>query len=424
MNDTRPIDRNRADIIKELYLCALEELQNGKPADQTLRHIFKVRKQYGSKDRRLYANAVFSAFRWLGWSRDRSAEQQLAIGALCDGLMSEPALQILFEEAFKTTSIPINDHASLSEKADLLGTLFQTPAPLIADVLPAWVIDQFHRVPSPRPVEALIESIQSRPPTWFRVPAEQHVTLENTLKNKGITYHCNPEFLGSFACDQSIPLQQLSEDTGIPVEIQDLASQCVIRFCTARPNQSWWDVCAGAGGKTLLLAEQIPGGNILATDRRPIVNRELSRRAKRMGIGQIQTRQWDARAVLPSRDRFDGVLVDAPCSGIGTWSRNPDARWRTAANEPQQKSKIQSQLLDASSDLVRAGGMLVYAVCTLTTTETVDVVSRFLDQHKDFDLSPVPHPLTKEPTRGDAWIWPWMGPCNAMYIARFQRKRK
>lgn len=423
MNNIRPIDRNRASIILELYQTATSELENGKPADQTLRHLYKMRKQYGSKDRRLYSNAVFSAFRWLGWSQTLSPKHQIAVGACCDGLLTEPALQYLFKEAFESDFREIDEKASLSKKAMLIGEISGTPTPSFFDLVPEWAIDNFNGLSSPKPVEQLIETIQTRPPTWFRVPAKQHAALQATLEQKGIAYRSHPDFPGTFASGQSVPLQQLSQETGLPVEIQDLASQCVIRFCTPQGHQSWWDVCAGAGGKTLLLAEQIPDGNILATDRRPIVNRELARRAKRMGIHNIQTRQWDARAVLPSKERYDGVLVDAPCSGIGTWSRNPDARWRTSANEPEKKAKVQYQLLEASSDLVKAGGMLVYAVCTLTKKETSDVVSRFLEKHSDFDLSPAPHPLTKEQTRGDAWIWPWMGPCNGMYIARLQRKR-
>jgi 16S rRNA (cytosine967-C5)-methyltransferase len=162
-------------------------------------------------------------------------------------------------------------------------------------------------------------------------------------------------------------------------------------------------------------------GFVLATDPRASSLAELRRRTKATRVGHIVARKANVVADAVDDEPFDGVLVDAPCSGLGTWNRNPDARWRMTADGVRKHAKLQKQLLSASAKGVRPEGTLVYAVCTLTNDETTEVVAHFLDQHKDFQLEPFSHPLSREKTDGTAWIWPWMGPCNGMFVARFRK---
>jgi 16S rRNA (cytosine967-C5)-methyltransferase len=115
------------------------------------------------------------------------------------------------------------------------------------------------------------------------------------------------------------------------------------------------------------------------------------------------------------------VLVDAPCSGIGTWNRNPDMRWRTAAADVAAKAAVQREVLARAARGVRPGGVLVYAVCTVTAAETTDVAGGFGRSHPDFAAEPVAHPLTGERQVGVFWIWPWDGPCDGMFCARWRR---
>ncbi|MDP4031616.1 MAG: RsmB/NOP family class I SAM-dependent RNA methyltransferase, partial [Pseudorhodobacter sp.] len=190
-------------------------------------------------------------------------------------------------------------------------------------------------------------------------------------------------------------------------------------------GEHWWDVCAGAGGKSLHLADLMEQqGTLLATDVRPGSLDALRQRARDRRRNMIVCRIWDGTRDPATGQCFDGVLIDAPCSGIGTWARNPDARWRTLERDIAQRSgqgRIQQQLLLAGADKVQPGGHLVYAVCTLTEAETRGVISRFLGAHADFKLEPTPHPLTGRPTSGEVWIWPWEADSNGMFIARMQR---
>src|SRR5690606_3438216 len=124
-------------------------------------------------------------------------------------------------------------------------------------------------------------------------------------------------------------LARLERAWGRPIQVQDLASQMVVKVCGARTGERWWDTCSGSGGKALGLAET--AHRVLATDTRASILRNLEQRARAHGVyDRIACRVMDVARDQPGDQHFDGVLVDAPCSGLGTWPRNPDARWRTS----------------------------------------------------------------------------------------------
>jgi 16S rRNA (cytosine967-C5)-methyltransferase len=118
---------------------------------------------------------------------------------------------------------------------------------------------------------------------------------------------------------------------------------------------------------------------------------------------------------------FDGVLVDAPCSALGTWRRNPDARWTLDRQAIPRLAELQAQLLRAAAAGVKPGGTLVYSVCTLTPAETTGVVRPFLAERPEFQLDPFPHPLSGAPTDGTMLIWPQESDNDAMFVARMIR---
>ncbi|HMB02774.1 MAG TPA: RsmB/NOP family class I SAM-dependent RNA methyltransferase, partial [Isosphaeraceae bacterium] len=180
--------------------------------------------------------------------------------------------------------------------------------------------------------------------------------------------------------------------------------------------------CAGAGGKALHLAALMRGkGVVVATDTHPGRLKETVRRARRSPFRNLTTKEWDGRHVAGKPRSFDGVLVDAPCSAIGTWRRNPDARWTLDRQAIPRLVELQRDLLRAASAGVRPGGTLVYSVCTLTPAETLGVVRAFLDDRPEFQLDPFPHPLTDVPTDGTLLIWPQDADTDAMFIARMVR---
>jgi 16S rRNA (cytosine967-C5)-methyltransferase len=160
---------------------------------------------------------------------------------------------------------------------------------------------------------------------------------------------------------------------------------------------------------------------VLATDIRVPALKELKKRARKYGIRGIRTQPHNVVLDEPFSKTFDGVLIDAPCSGWGTWPRNPDARWRSSKRDVVQCANRQLKILNNATWCVKPGGVLVYAVCTIARPETEEVIMNFLDANPTFKLDPFAHPLTGEATHGQIQIWPWDGPGDGMFIARFIR---
>jgi 16S rRNA (cytosine967-C5)-methyltransferase len=370
--------RKLAELAPVIVKQVADAVAAGHPADSTLSNHFRSHHELGSRDRRFLSNVVFSFFRWRGWTRDLDMGPALVLSHQLDAVEIHPAIAIL---ADKSDLQPLAG-LSLEEKAAAVD------GARIDDLVPAWFREILYE-PDIH-LRKCIEAFQKRPPTWLRV------TNQSFFPTPLAKPH--PTIPGAWSVTGSPPLADPH------VEIQDIASQSVGLICAPKAGESWWDVCAGSGGKSLHLADLMGNqGLILATDIRESALEELRRRAKRACVNIIKTRV----AGSPANEKFAGVLVDAPCSGIGTWSRNPDARWRTSADDVRNRARVQAELLRQAAEKVRTGGCLVYSVCTITSAETVDIIEPFLRERKDFTLDTAPH-----------WIWPWDGPCDGMFVAR------
>ncbi len=162
-------------------------------------------------------------------------------------------------------------------------------------------------------------------------------------------------------------------------------------------------------------------GLVVATDVNESKLKETVRRARRSPFRNVTTKVWDGKRVAGKPGSFDGVLVDAPCSAIGTWRRNPDARWTLDREAIARLAELQGQLLRAAAAGVKKGGSLVYSVCTLTPAETTGVIRPFLAERPDFRLDPFPHPLTGVATDGTTLLWPQEADNDAMFVASMVR---
>jgi 16S rRNA (cytosine967-C5)-methyltransferase len=167
--------------------------------------------------------------------------------------------------------------------------------------------------------------------------------------------------------------------------VQDEASQLVGEFVGAAPGERILDACASPGGKTTQMAAAVEGrGTIVAADVRGRRLDLLSRTVAESGAQHVLVVQADARALPPFRDVFDAVLVDAPCSGLGTLRRDPDIRWRRAEADLAALAGVQREMLDQLATVVRPGGRLIYSTCSSEPEENDAVVTAFLDAHSDF----------------------------------------
>jgi 16S rRNA (cytosine967-C5)-methyltransferase len=173
-------------------------------------------------------------------------------------------------------------------------------------------------------------------------------------------------------------------------EVQDAGSQVAALMTAAQPGQQVADICAGAGGKTLALAAQMANrGQIHAYDADRHRLRPIFERLKRAGARNVQVIPADEPQRLAALGQgMDVVLVDAPCSGSGSWRRRPDAKWRLTPEALERRLAEQTKALDQGAPLVKPGGRLVYVTCSVLPQENADQVAAFLARHGDFSLVP------------------------------------
>jgi len=192
---------------------------------------------------------------------------------------------------------------------------------------------------------------------------------------------------------ERIPLATLDAFREGLIEVQDEGSQVAALLADARPGMRVVDFCAGAGGKTLALAAQMENrGHLIACDISATRLERATQRLRRAGASIVQR-----RAITSHRDKwvkrhaatFDRVFVDAPCTGIGTWRRNPDAKWRLRPEDVAELAALQADILDSAQRLVKPGGRLIYATCSLLREENEAQVEHFLETHAEFSVVPI-----------------------------------
>jgi 16S rRNA (cytosine967-C5)-methyltransferase len=207
-------------------------------------------------------------------------------------------------------------------------------------------------------------------------------------------------------------------------ELQDISSQAVGFVCAPEPRQTWWDACAGEGGKLLHLSDLMRNqGLIWASDRAEWRLRRLKRRTARARVFNYRSALWDGGPKLPTKGKFDGVLIDAPCTGTGTWQRNPHARWTLLPSDVKELKKVQLDLLTHAANAVKPGGKIIYSVCSLARSETSDVVKEFEKLKLGFAPVQVRNPLADSASAvGAISLWPQDYDGNGMFIAAWIRE--
>lgn len=393
----------------------------GDPADQFLKAHFRAHRNFGARTRRTISNTVFAFFRWRGVlcpadaAPDYTRATALAYGLAVDA--PEEWIKPWWAEQWPDTPMP----AGVASGGLAAQIKFLQAAGCGPCTREQWVPDWVAQLPVPW-IDRFIDSLQERPPTWLRFrQGEREAGLVQCAAHATCRPH--PHLTPAAAIDRALSREQYDKAGPYPFEFQDLASQCVGAVAAPRPGETWWDACAGAGGKTLQLADSMQNqGMIWATEPRRELWRSFAHRARRAGCeAMIQPQHGNALQLTPP-EPVDGVLVDAPCSGLGLWSRQPDARWRMSQKRMQQLARRQARLLAHVAPYIKPGGHLVYAVCTITPEETTAHTDAWTAQQPEFDPAELTHPLTGETTSSPLWIHPWEGPCGAMFIAKWRKR--
>jgi 16S rRNA (cytosine967-C5)-methyltransferase len=356
------------------------------PADGVLRTELRTQRGLSRESGAQISRAVFAYFRWRGWlDHQCSMREQI-----------EHAVDLA--ERYATRPESFSD------------------AELIARAVPGWLPTVME------PVLAWLRALQEEPRLWLRARRGQGRALARRLG------HCRTFGEGPMADTLEYQgredLFRTKEFHAGEFQLQDICSQTVGLICNPRSGEKWWDACAGEGGKTLHLAELMENhGSIWASDRAGWRLANLKRRAARARVFNYRAVAWDGGPRLPTKTVFDGVLVDAPCSGIGTWQRNPHARWTTTAQDVKELSEVQKQLLLNAAAGVKPGGRLVYAACTLTGLETTEVVKVFEERSPHFKRQAVANPLVPgSPPREMLLLWPQDTGGNGMCVANWIRR--
>lgn len=210
-------------------------------------------------------------------------------------------------------------------------------------------------------------------------------------------------------------------------QVQDEGAMLVAPLCQARPGQRWLDACAAPGGKATHLAQLMQDrGYILAIDVQPGRLRLLRHNLRRLGLASVVPLVADAASAPPLRASWDGILVDAPCSGLGVLRRHPDIKWRRTPSDLADLQALQLALLHTQCAWLAAHGVLVYSVCSNEPEETHEVVQRFLAAHPDMRLDAIDHVLLRPllsaaVTAGTLDLTPEQWGSDGVFVARFRR---
>jgi 16S rRNA (cytosine967-C5)-methyltransferase len=417
-------DSIRAERMIEIAGMVEKAVSRGRPADRELARIFRQNRSFGSHDRRIYSEAAFSLLRWRGWTGtlEQAGPRALLQAALLDADEIAPHLAALADsQHIAPDTLRALGALDLVEKAQALsGMNGGSVPPATESLIPAWALDSLPFDSDAR--SAWIASIQTALPVWLRIDSGHEPSARSVLETNAISIQPHPALPLAWSSDRNISRAVLNSDEAGHIHLQDLSSQAVALICAPHSGESWWDLCAGGGGKSLHLADLLGGaGSVLASDPRGESLRSLHERARRANIGIIKTRKSGKPAADAS---YDGVLVDAPCSGSGTWARNPDARWRTDQAFVDNRARLQVRLLEQAAASVKAGGKLVYAVCSLFKQETTDVFAAFSASHPDFKPDPFRNPLAGADCPGQLLIDGVSEQTIAMFVARFRRSAR
>jgi len=373
---------------KKLLTLAVTVIQcssRERPADSVLRSQLKAQRGLSQIQSAMVSRAAFDYFRWFGWLDQRQPLHE----------QIEQALQLA--RKFSDNPLDFSDQD------------------LKSHAVPQWLHDELNVTP------LWLRAIQSQPKIWLRARPGQGKALAAKLGDckvfgAGILadvleYYGNKD------------LFRVPEFHAGEFELQDISSQAAGFTCDPQPGQTIWDACAGEGGKTLHLSDLMQNkGLIWATDRAEWRLQLLKRRAARAGIFNYRAKLWNGGPKLPTKTLFDMVLVDAPCSGIGTWQRNPHARWTTRPDDLRELAELQTRLLNHAAMAVKVGGKLIYSACTLAGAETSAIAQIF--NHSDFEPLSISNPLVPESdVSSQIWLLPQQFGGNGMFIAAWTRAK-
>ncbi|MCS4224226.1 RsmB/NOP family class I SAM-dependent RNA methyltransferase [Sphingobacterium sp. BIGb0165] len=343
---------------------AMDSFEGDQPFSRYLTTFFKVNKQMGSSDRRSTSRLCYNYFR-LGLAASQLSQQRRLVLAefLCE---NESLLVNLLEPTYgDKLGLSLDEKIAFLESEGLLKR---------EDLFP------FTAYFSPQiDIKLFLKSQLVQPHLYIRVKRGKNKIVRAILDENQIPY--------SELSDQTISLvngtslQRFSNLEGL-IEVQDLSSQRTLEFMKPEDRESWWDACAASGGKSLLLMDACPSVDLLVSDLRMSILRNLDERFDHAGIKHYRKKILDLTKdpyPILGNEKFDGVLLDAPCTGSGTWGRTPEMIREFETAKIEEFSALQKTIASHVAGYVKAGKPLVYITCSVFKAENEDVVDYILN---------------------------------------------
>lgn len=384
----------------------LGEIEEGQPAGQALRKGLQRRRYAGSGDRNAISALFWQVHRtWarLFWHLEAQQVEVtprsivIATEVLVNGKDRE-AMTALFPEGAKHAAEPLNE-----AEGDLIDRLAERPLDdpaMPEDVALEWpeFLLEDARASLEDALASELAALRAEAATDLRInpiKLQDRRILREKLAGRGIKCHLSSLSPIGIRLEKRTRTEELQEFKKGLFEIQDEGSQIAALLCDARPGMQVVDMCAGAGGKSLVMGAQMENrGRILALDSNAERLERGGARIRRAGIHSIErkfvgetwgTKKW--------RGKFDRVVIDAPCSGSGTWRRQVDARWRCGAEDVTHYSQIQASLLDKGRAMVAPGGRIIFITCSVFASEGEAQIDRLLAEAPELECADI----------GDIW---------------------
>jgi 16S rRNA (cytosine967-C5)-methyltransferase len=393
------------------------------PADAVLTHYFRDERTLGQRDRAFVAEAVF------GVLRHKRSLDALTVQATPRRLLL--AWLVKFKGASAREIDPVLQSDEAAWLTDVKAFSLEALAPPVRAELPDWVFERLMPVLGPAETLALGRALQDAASLDLRVnvlSTDRGSVLE-ALRESGIDARATPYSpIGVRVAGRPAVNRHALFLEG-RIEVQDEGSQLVGFLVAPRRGELVVDFCAGAGGKSLMLGAMMRSmGRVYAFDVSPARLARLKPRLKRSGLSNLHPHllasERDTK-VKRLAGKIDRVLVDAPCSGLGTLRRNPDLKWRQSPQSVAEMRVKQAALLGAAATLVRPGGRLVYATCSLLPEENEEIVDAFLAGHAEFRQLDCGTLLREQGIEVDTGprlrLWPHVHATDGFFAAALER---
>ncbi len=394
--------------VPEINQVLSQIFEKNKQADKTIQSLLKKQRKWGSRDRKFVAKVLYDIVRWknqyefLAQTRIETKEGKKRILSVWSLLNEVPVPDYLYFSDLNLEKI-------LKRKKNI-------SQPHINHAVPLWLyqtgVAQLGEQVWQRELSALnTEADVVIRANTLKISPEK---LQKILKNEGIISIQNPHYPHALFIKTRHKLTGLKAYQNGLFEIQDASSQLVAPFTGIQSGMTLIDACAGAGGKTLHIAALMQNkGNILAYDIYQSKIDELKQRAKRNGVKIIkEAGVIDTQTLKNNYHKADILLIDAPCSSIGTLRRKPGLKWELSPQKIKQINVIQKDILQTYESMLKPGGNLIYVTCSIFPEENEKMINTFLQKHKNYTFV------------SDTTVYPSAGTGDGFYMAKLYKQTK